>query len=231
MGPFVARRGQNTHINCVPIAPPKSDDLVATWSLPYAARLGSSVRSQGLYLEVRVNLPKSLQKALTVKAGELTLRLPANEAASFASSCAIVSKALEGIASRPVIPREIEDILGITTTERRRWLADGRLPSAGTHTVKLRGRGTITFHVFDPRSVQEILDGDLVDAWRADDAEKAEEKRRRAAWKRKLVRSQQPVGEPATAQADDDHTRFKLRGWAEFEREGLLRPSKPQAQD
>ncbi len=67
-------------------------------------------------------------------------------------------------------------------------------------SVKLRGRGTITFHVFDPQSVQDILNSELVDAWRADDAEKAEERTRRAAWKRKLVRSQQPAGEPASDQ-------------------------------
>jgi hypothetical protein len=45
------------------------------------------VRSQGLYLEVRAHLPQSLQKALTVKAGELTLRLSANQAAPFAGAC------------------------------------------------------------------------------------------------------------------------------------------------
>lgn len=66
---------------------------------------------------------------------------------------------LDDMETLPVIPREIEDILTITTGERRRWLEDGRLPSAGTRTVKLRGRARqITFHVLDPAIVVDILD-------------------------------------------------------------------------
>jgi hypothetical protein len=194
-------------------------ELVQVWTLPYAARLGSSVRSKGIYLEVRALLPKAARKLLTVKAGELTVRMPASSPVAFSEVSAIVSKALEGIAGRPVIPREIEDILGISATERRRWLADGRLPSSGTRTVKLRGRATITFHVFEPRTVQDILESDVIDAWREGDAEKAAENRRRAAWKTRLSRVRKGAG-PAPTDGDD---RFKLRGWAAFERDGLLR--------
>ena len=126
----------------------------------------------------------------------------------------------------PVIPREIEDILAISTTERHRWLKDGRLPSAGTRTVKLRGRAKkITFHVFDPRRVEEVLDQDLVSQWREDDAVTAAENRRRAAWKAKLTRSQKNADQNSA----DDNSRTKkgsgpqLLGWAEFERDGPLR--------
>jgi hypothetical protein len=197
-------------------------DLVATWTLPYAARLGSSIRSQGLYLEVRSQLPEAARKSLTVKAGELTLRMLATARHAFLAVSAIVSGALDTVTRRPVIPREIEDILGISATERRRWLEDGRLPSAGIRTVKLRGRGTITFHVFDPSVVQDLLEGDVIDAWREEDAERAAENRRRAIWKSSLARGPQKGG-AAPSRSDDDQDRFKLRGWAEFERDGLLR--------
>jgi hypothetical protein len=74
---------------------------------------------------------------------------------------------LEDIETLPVIPPEIQDILTSSTTERHRWLSDGRLRSAGTRRVKLRGRGRkITFHVFVPRVVEDILDRDLVTVWR-----------------------------------------------------------------
>lgn len=202
------------------------DDLVATWTVPPGARLGSSVRSRGIYLEVRARLPVAARKSLTVQAGELTLRMAQGEDAAFARASAVVAKVLAGIESLPVIPREIEDILGITTTERHRWLKDGRLPSAGTRTVKLRGRARqITFHVFDPHVVEDIQNRDVVDAWREEDAERAAENRRRAAWNRKLARSRQTTDEAvADAPAEPgDNDRFKLRGWAEFERESLLR--------
>ena len=199
----------------MPATPATSDDLVRAWTLPSVARLGSSVRSKGLFMQVRAQLPRQLQKALTVKAGELSLRMPHDAADDFATASVIVEKALVGIETRAVIPREIEDILGISTTERRRWLADGRLPSLGTRTMKLRGRGTITFHVFDPRVVEDILDGNQVDAWREEDAERAAKKRRLAAWKTRLKR----------AGNKDDGQSDKLHGWAEFERDGPLRRS------
>ncbi len=115
-------------------------DLIRSWQLPYAARLGSSVRSKGIYLEIRARLPKAARKALAVSAGELTLRMAEGSGDEFEDAVRIIDKTLTGIEDLPVIPREIEDILSISTTERHRWLKDGRLPSAGTRTVKLPGR-------------------------------------------------------------------------------------------
>jgi hypothetical protein len=202
----------------------KTGELSEAWSLPSAARLGSSVRSKGIYLEVRARLPAAAKKALAVKAGELALRMPQSAASEFSAASGVVSKTLETIESLPVLPREIEDILGISSTERHRWLKDGRLPSAGTRTVRLRGRAKkITFHVFDPRIVEDILERNAVDVWRERDAETAAENRRRAAWKRKLTRSQKKSGEALPrSQSPDDEARFALRGWAEFERDGPL---------
>ncbi len=220
----VASRASSAYFIDMDNAIASDDDLVRTWSLPYAARLGSSMRSKGLYMQVRAQLPKQMQKALTVKAGELSFRLPSDYSDAFVTALTIIEKALVGIEKREVIPREIEDILGISTTERRRWLADGRLPSLGTRTMKLRGRGTITFHVFDPRVVEEILDRDLVDAWREQDVERAAENRRRAAWKAKLKRAEEKTPN-APAKDRDGATRVKLRGWAAFERDGPLRRS------
>jgi len=196
---------------------PISGALTRTWTLPYAARLGSSVRSKGLFLQVRSQLPRPRQKALSVKAGELTLEMAEGEEAEFAASSAIIDRALGGIESRPVIPREIEDILGITSTERRRWLEDGRLPSAGTRTVKLRGRATITFHVFDPAFVEDALNRDLVVEWREQDAEAAAERRRRSPWAAR--RRRHAAAHPKAG--DDDGP--GLIGWEEFEKTGLLR--------
>lgn len=120
----------------------------------------------------------------------------------------------------PIIPREIQDILTISTTERHRWLKDGRLPSAGTRTVKLRGRARkITFHVFDPRIVEDILDTDRVNEWREADALAAAENRQQAAWKRRLAR-ERLTSLPADTRSEADPG---LVGWAEFERDGPLR--------
>ena len=130
----------------------KADDepkLTREWALPAGATLGSSVRARGIMLEMRTRLPLKLRKALDIRGSALLLRLPESEAAAFRDAAQIVSAGLVGIESLPVIPREIEDILDIRTAERHRWLKDGRLPSAGTRTVKLRGRAatTVTYRV------------------------------------------------------------------------------------
>jgi len=156
------------------------------------------------------------RKLLSIKARELILRLPERAEAERATLAAKISAALEGIESLPILPREIEDILAIKTSERHRWLKDGRLPSAGTRTVRLRGRARkITFHVFDPRLVEELLDGDTLEGWREDDAITAAENRRRAAWKAKLTRARKAAPIEGEGEVSSPE---QLLGWAEFER-------------
>lgn len=196
---------------------------VATWPLPYSVTLGSSVRAKGIFQAVRLKLPTTARKALNYKASELSLDLSALPDGD--AVMAAVSRALEGIEARQVLPREIEDILGIKPTERHRWLKDGRLKSAGTKTVKLRGRAKITFHVFDPELVEDLLNRDAVVDWREEDKATSAENRRRAAWKAKQAKWLK--AHPGEAQPEeatvDDNGRPNLKGWEEFERTGLLR--------
>ena len=94
--------------------------LSQEWPLPAAATLGSSVRARGILLEIRARMPLALRKALDLKARILTLSMPESAAAEFRAASAMVAQALEGIEDLPVIPREIEDILAIKTSERHR---------------------------------------------------------------------------------------------------------------
>ncbi|MDG4877507.1 hypothetical protein P9273_20620 [Mesorhizobium sp. WSM4935] len=197
--------------------------LVAEWPLSTAATLGSSMRARGIFLEMRARLPIALRKLLHIESRVLTLRLPEGSDADAGAASAVVSKAMQNIEELPVIPREVEDILTISAGERHRWLKDGRLKSAGTRTVKLRGRARkITFHVFDPRHIEDVLDRDLVTLWREQDAATAAENRRRAAGKAALMRAQKSR---AAAGADDSGRpeASRLRGWEDFESDGLLR--------
>lgn len=199
--------------------------LLAEWTLPPGATLGSSVRAKGILLELRAKLPFKVRKALEIKGAVLTLRLPEDAEEAFAAAAGTIGKTLEGIESLPVIPREIQDILTITATERHRWLKDGRLKSAGTRTIKLRGRARkVTFHIFDPRYVEDLLDRDVVDAWREEDVERRAENRRLATEKRALTRkAAKASAAPKPDESPEEAERHLLKGWAEFERLGLLR--------
>ncbi len=198
--------------------------LTAEFPLPSAATLGSSVRAKGILLEVRAKLAGTAKKTIDVRGNILILTVPVTEPQQFKAISAVVERTLDGIESLQVIPREIEDILSIKTSERHRWLKDGRLQSAGTRTVKLRGRARkITFHVFDPRFVETVLNDDLVTTWREDYIEAKAENRRRASEMRALTRANKKATSKPTPLRPEDEAASELRGLAEFLREGFLR--------
>lgn len=114
----------------------------------------------------------------------------------------------------------------MSSRERHKWMSDGRLKSAGTRTVKLRGRSkAVTLHVFEPAHIEHILNGDLTEIWREEDAATLAENRRRAAGKAALTTragKRQAKSKPASP-ASDEMSEAELEGWEGFAAEGLLR--------
>jgi len=102
---------------------------------------------------------------------------------------------------------------------------DGRLKSAGTRTVKLRGRAkAVTFHVFEPNHIEHILDGGLTEVWREEDVEALVENRRRAAGKAAMTRAGKRQAKLTTiAKISKEEAEPQLEGWEEFAKKGLLR--------
>lgn len=201
-------------------------ELIRTWTLPVAVTMGSAVRAKGVLQEIQARLPASLKKSISLEGVDLILAMAAAEKTAFNAAAAVAARVVMEAVAMPVIPREIEDILTIKTSERHRWLADGRLPSAGTRTVRLNGRARqITFHVFDPKVVEDLLDRGAVEEWRVEDAEAKAEKRQRAAYQAKLTRSlkKKAAKRPATSEDSSKDAVSKLGGWDEFDVDGLLR--------
>lgn len=203
----------------------RSVTQLAEWPLPSSVTLGSSVRAKGIEREIKRRLPWTSRKCLRVEAGQAILDAPGADAAEFNALSAIVSDTLAGIAALPVLPSEAEDILAISSRERHKWLDDGRLQSAGTRTVKLRGRAkAVTFHVFEPRFIEHVLDSGLTEIWREEDVAAAAENRRRAAGKAALTRGgKRPGKAPKAISSPNDEVPPDLAGWDEFDAEGLLR--------
>ncbi len=78
----------------------------------------------------------------------------------------------------------------MTTSERHRWLTDGRFKSAGTRFANLNGRALrITVHGFDFKVVKELPDSAAVKEQRVKDAEAKAGQRDRAALQAKLKRT------------------------------------------
>jgi hypothetical protein len=152
---------------------------IRSWTLPVEATLGSAVRAKGILQHIRARLPLSQRKSVELEAGTLCFCMPVTPDSLSTAAIQTIQQSLDDIRSLPIIPREIEDILSISASERHRWLKDGRLVSAGLRTVKLRGRAKkISFHVYEPRFVEDILDQGAPDLWRVQDRETAAENRR-----------------------------------------------------
>lgn len=198
---------------------------LSEWPLPSSVTLGSSVRAKGIEREIKRRLPWAWRKCLKVEAGKVTLDAPGADAVEFDALSAIVGETLASIAALPVLPSEAEDILAISSRERHKWLDDGRLQSAGTKTVKLRGRAkAVTFHVFEPRFIEHVLDSGLTEIWREEDIAAAAENRRRAAGKAAQTRAgKRPSKGPKAVSSLNDEVPPDLAGWDEFDAEGLLR--------
>ncbi|MBZ9723779.1 hypothetical protein LB554_07465 [Mesorhizobium sp. CO1-1-11] len=198
--------------------------MVAEWPLPPSATLGSSLRLKGIEREVRARLPWTVRKFAKAETGRIVLRMLQADADAFRAASATISRTLEGIEALAVLPREAEDILTISSRERHKWLRDGRLKSIGTRTVKMRGRSkAVTFHVFDPRHIEDLLDRDLATAWREEDARETSENRRRGAGKAALTRAGKRTGNARKTRNSGKDDAPKLEGWDTFEAEGLLR--------
>ncbi len=195
-----------------------SQPLTARCPLPASATLGSAVRTQRLEREVRTRLSLPTRKSLTVEAGAIVLQMEESERAPFEAASAKIDQVLERMEALPVLPREAEDILSISARERQRWLKDGRLKSIGTRTVKMRGRSRkVTFHIFDPQEIEDVLDRDMPSLWREQDLQAAANNRRRAAHKAACKRR---INTSANVNERGDGG---LDGWNAFADDGLLR--------
>lgn len=183
------------------------------------------MRAKGIERELRRRLPWPMKKFLTVEAGTAVLRMPGANSEDFEAASATIAQALPSLTALPVLPSEAEDILSISSRERHKWMNDGRLTSAGTRTVKLRGRArAVTFHVFEPEHIEHVLDGGLTEVWREEDVAALAENRRRAAGKAAQTRAgKRQARSSDVARTSKEETEPELDGWEEFAKKGFLR--------
>jgi hypothetical protein len=73
-------------------------------------------------------------------------------------------------------PWELEAALGCTRTERRRWVAEGRLPVCATVRLHLEGGRWVDVGLVDRRAVVSLASG-AVETWRAEHRQLVSERR------------------------------------------------------
>lgn len=76
---------------------------------------------------------------------------------------------LEAAASQVLTPRLVQEILGITPSERARWAKDGRLPQSGSSFIK--SSQLVSIPSYAPAVIADLLDRpEIIAEWRASDA-------------------------------------------------------------
>lgn len=202
--------------------------LVAEWPFPIAAAMGSTLRVKGIHRETKAALPAASRQLLSLEEGVFRIVAPEAEAERFAEAVRLVETILVRASDIPVLPTEVEEILNIGARERLKWTKDGRLRSAGTRTVRMRGRSrTVTFHVHDPRHVEDVLDRDLPTIWREEDEAERIENRRRGAGRAAATRAAKSSGAQRSTPGRSGRVAVSAagtdpEGWKAFFAEGLL---------
>lgn len=113
-------------------------------------------------------LRRSLKRlgVIVLEAGQqaVTIRV-AGESAALQESIARVDHFIDELAVRPLSPRMVVEILGITSKERARWSKNGRLVRCGTAT--LRAGRIIPFGTYSASQITELAANPaIIESWR-----------------------------------------------------------------
>lgn len=85
-----------------------------------------------------------------------------------------VDQMLEAFQNERLEPKAVEEILGITAQERRRWSKDGRLPKSGTGQFK-KGQHVFQYFLHPADGIAKIArDPQIIARWRVLDSQKAD---------------------------------------------------------
>lgn len=111
---------------------PAANETRHEWSLPASVTLDSAVRVKGVERALRTKLAWTFRKQLIVEGNRVILSLPEGGEKALQHICWQIEAELTDLPHLPVLPSEIEDILSISSRERHKWVADGRLQRAGS---------------------------------------------------------------------------------------------------
>jgi hypothetical protein len=78
---------------------------------------------------------------------------------------------LDAFRKERLIPKVVEEALGISSCERRRWTKDSRLPKSGTGHFK-KGKTVFQFYLHSPKEIAQLAaTPEIIAEWRAADGE------------------------------------------------------------
>jgi hypothetical protein len=128
--------------------------------------LGSKSREKDLRRRFKARLqrwsPAKITDADNVIAGLWAIE----DVAKAKSAIEYLDHMLKGFRKERLTPKIVEEALGISSIERRRWIKDGRLPTSGAGHFK-KGKTVFQFSLHPPEDIAKIAARpEIVAAWR-----------------------------------------------------------------
>jgi hypothetical protein len=145
--------------------------IVVSYELTWPMTLGSKTREKDLRRRFKARLQRwSPQKVLDTGAIISACWATADvEQAKFAIE--YLDHMLEAFRKERLIPKIVEEVLSISSQERRRWIKDGRLPKSGTGHFK-KGKTAFQFYLHSPDEIAKLAARpEIIAEWRAADGD------------------------------------------------------------
>lgn len=150
-----------------------NDGISISYQPPLSLTLGSETRSSDVRYRVKAKLKRAAPLSRADDGKTVRARFELSSAQQLKTVLAEIDRLLDGFTKERLTPRMVEEILGISAAERRRWNKDGRLPKSGAGSFR-RGKQSISFDLHPPEKIARLAkDQALIARWRQDDATKA----------------------------------------------------------
>jgi hypothetical protein len=148
--------------------------ILISYKLSQAMTFGSKIREKDLRRRIKARLERwSPQKIMD--AGEVVSAYwQTADIERVKSAISHVDQMLDAFRKERVIPKIVEEVLGISARERRRWIKDGRLATSGTGQFK-KGKTVFQFYLHRADDIARLVaHPEIIAEWRATDAEAAD---------------------------------------------------------
>jgi hypothetical protein len=104
------------------------------------------------------------------RSASVSITCPEATEADILRISAVTEQKLTRLQQEPLAAKMVEEILAITSAERRRWSKDGRLPNAG-HALFSQGKKQVSLFVYPPDTIRELADRpEQIADWRRHDS-------------------------------------------------------------
>ncbi|PPQ42342.1 hypothetical protein [Rhodopseudomonas palustris] len=147
---------------------PCDDGIALRFEPTFAVALGSDRRAKAVIRRVlRLLRRLKLEAAQDGNGASATIRQPSFDMSGLLTA---IDAEIAAFQAERIYPKEVDEILAISSRERRRWTKDGRLPTSG-HTSFRSGKNSVFLVLYPPAPITALAHRpEQIEAWRRADA-------------------------------------------------------------